>query len=259
MTPLALARYVIAAQAAILKNVEFDLSGGCWLWSGPISNTGEGRVSIMGQRHLAHRAAWSAFVGDLPPHPLGVGRKCRVAACVNPDHLYAASISDSAARKRASGGVAGEIDRLLRRVYVGGADECWPWRFTVNNYRFPYGSYRFSGQTQKAHRVSWQLHYGPIPNGMSVCHKCDNPPCINPAHLFLGTHAENMADMASKGRAGAPRGEASKCAKLTADQVLSAKRDLATDTVSEVARRFGVAHSTMRRIKTGEGWKCLLA
>jgi HNH endonuclease len=77
--------------------------------------------------------------------------------------------------------------------------ECWGWRGAT--FRFGYGKVKlWDGTRTTAHRVSYQIHYGPIPDGMFVCHHCDNPPCTNPEHLFLGTGADNNRDMAKKGR-----------------------------------------------------------
>jgi hypothetical protein len=85
------------------------------------------------------------------------------------------------------------------------ADGCWSWGGRLHS---GYGLIAVNGKTTSANRASWIIHFGPIPDGMLVCHKCDNPECTNPEHLFLGTHKANAEDMVKKGRSGkkgAPR------------------------------------------------------
>lgn len=93
-------------------------------------------------------------------------------------------------------------ERFWARVDVRGPDECWPWIGYLD--ADGYGQIAEGGRCSEplaTHRVAWEQVNGPIPDGMDICHSCDNPPCCNPAHLFPGTHDDNMADMKAKGRA----------------------------------------------------------
>lgn len=125
---------------------------------------------------------------------------------------------------------------------------CWVWTGTqaVNGYgHWPSGQ---RGRALLAHRVAWELVNGPIPDGMSVLHHCDKPPCVNPEHLWLGTHAQNMADMARKGR--------SRSTKLIEEQVLSI-RARANESHRALGREFGVSKTTITSIIARRIWRHL--
>ncbi len=103
-------------------------------------------------------------------------------------------------------------DRFWEKVDKRGPDECWEWTagratstlWTKGKPKFDYGIFHRGSEDEyqavQAHRMSWELHNGSIPDSLFVCHTCDNPPCVNPGHLFLGTHLDNMRDRKAKGR-----------------------------------------------------------
>ena len=111
-----------------------------------------------------------------------------------------------------------------------------------------YGSGQRPFGTQLAHRLAWMLEYGSIPSGLEVCHRCDNPPCVNLAHLFLGTHAENMADMARKGRQGGR--------KLSDAAVGEIRTRIdAGEKHRSIADSFGVHPTLINQIARGKWWR----
>ena len=144
----------------------------------------------------------------------------------------------------------------------GGREACWPWIAGRNKGGKGYGVCGYDSPTgdRMAHRVAWFLANGPIPDGMSVLHRCDNPPCCNPAHLFLGTYLDNARDRQAKGR-GADNhrempGEAHPRAKLTDDDVRAIRAEYAAGTPAlDLARRFGVNRPTIYNVAHRRRWK----
>ncbi len=119
-----------------------------------------------------------------------------------------------------------------------------------------YGILEVGGGKWLAHRYAWHLAFGPIPEGKVVCHVCDNPKCINPDHLFIGTRADNNRDRKEKGRNADTRLDKHPRTSLTIEQVRQIKR-LQRDTTlthREIASQFGVTHHVVAKIKTGPNW-----
>lgn len=145
-------------------------------------------------------------------------------------------------------------NRFWALVDVKGKDECWPWK----GHRSPLGYGRFTnkrGDTQQAHRIAYRLANGSLDQRLFVCHACDNPPCCNPSHLWLGTHRQNMDDMFAKGRNATPpviRGEKSSTSKLNKEQVLRAIKSSEPDRI--IAARYGVTAAAIYNIRHGKAW-----
>lgn len=154
------------------------------------------------------------------------------------------------------GGRTYERPPLQERLESGAIPEpntgCLLW--TRGSYPFGYGSISDRGRHLRTHRVSYELHIGPIPPGLFVCHRCDTPACIEPAHLFLGTSSENALDRERKGRGAktlppVPFGEKHPNAKLTMEQVRFIRSS--AESKSVLAARFGVSLGTIANVQSG--------
>jgi hypothetical protein len=129
--------------------------------------------------------------------------------------------------------------------------ECWVWIGCVD--RDGYGQIGVNYRQVKAHRFSWELHHSTIPEGLCVCHRCDNRSCVNPEHLFLGTNQENTMDKVAKGRQ--QRGSANGTAKLTEEKVVEIRRLIAAGKPqTHIARQYGVTPGNVCSIHHGRSW-----
>ena len=148
------------------------------------------------------------------------------------------------------------MERFWARVERG--DGCWEWRGTRR--RDGYGQLMVNGKLIRAHRLAYELSVGPIPPGLSVCHRCDNPPCVRPDHLWLGSRAENLADMTAKGRRrhfmGRPQaGSLNHNAKLTEDDIRVMRLMASQYTQRAIAERFGIGRANVSLIIRGKTWR----
>lgn len=130
-------------------------------------------------------------------------------------------------------------------------DGCWIWE--ASKTWDGYGRFYFNHRQHLAHRVAYEIYKGKIPDGLIICHKCDTPSCVNPDHLFLGTHKDNAQDMISKGRKFITEGETHPMHKLTWDKVKEIRQD--TRTQKEIALTYGVSRSMIGMIKQNKFWR----
>ncbi len=140
-----------------------------------------------------------------------------------------------------------QLHNLRAKIDKRGPDDCWPW--TACKTRDGYGRFGLNKRLYLAHRIIYKLAKGE-PGDMFVCHHCDNPPCCNPIHLFLGTHADNIADCKAKGRQ--TYGARQSKAVLTDEGVLAIRKSEVSS--KELAAKFGVSKVTVRRVKIGTTW-----
>jgi len=177
----------------------------------------------------------------------------------------------------------GDISRFWKKVNKSGADDCWNW--TAGKFRSGYGAFSVLTKLLKAHRISYMITNGPIPEGLFICHKCDNPSCVNPSHLWPGTNSDNLMDASRKGRiafglrsgshthperratgdrSGARRhpethvrGERVNTAKLTAANVVEIRRLILSgeSTQTSAAIRYGVTQAVISKLVLRQTWK----
>lgn len=191
-------------------------------------------------------------------------KTCRIAGCA--DAYYGKGLCGKHYQRLRTTGTTDDgpraqlplADRFWRKVAKAGPDECWLWTGQIN----PNGYGRISRGLKdegaiSAHRASVEIATGkPVPDDMVVMHKCDNPGCVNPAHLVVGTHAENTADMIAKGRKRtvAPVGNGNGKALLTPDLVRYIRASVEEKSMAEIARELGVGKNTVRGVITGRTW-----
>lgn len=139
-------------------------------------------------------------------------------------------------------------DRFWENVNIGNTDQCWEWKLLKFPGNYNYGRvFRWGNNIGAyAHRVAWGLKNGSIPSGMHICHTCDNPPCCNPNHLFLGTPRDNTLDSISKGRRKGSGG----ISELTKEQAKEIKNSYVSDNISFVSlgKQYSLSATTIRRI-----------
>ena len=146
-------------------------------------------------------------------------------------------------------------DRFWEKVDVRSEAECWPWIGSIDTRG--YGTIGADGgrPLMRAHRVSYEFAHGPIPDGLFVCHACDNRDCVNPNHLFAATQRENVLDMVRKGRQRPCAGERNPSTKLKSDQVIAIRQDNRSSSV--ILAEYEISNSTLWAIRHRDTWRHL--
>jgi hypothetical protein len=218
-----------------------DKSGDCWLWTGVVHGDGHGKMHISRKPVNVKRISWFVNNGPLQKG-LCVFSKCKNKHCVNPDHLWVGEIGDRFNTEK------------LFMAKVDKSGDCWEW--TSGKDQDGYGIFSIK-KSVRAHRASYEIHKGPIPPGMCVCHTCDNPGCVNPNHLWVGSITENNSDREQKGRSDFQKGERGHNSKLTNRQALEIRMEYATGRSSheKISLKYGVSREVIGNITRNKTYK----
>jgi len=150
------------------------------------------------------------------------------------------------------GRLKNNLEDVWKKINKKENDDCWEWVGALSNNG--YGAFVLNQKTYSSHRIVYELIYGSISSGYCILHKCNNPSCCNPSHLYLGTHADNSKQMVNEGRS--CRGEKNGRSKLNVEQIREIRRLYSTGKYyqRELGIRFGVSRSEIGRIVNGIMW-----
>lgn len=213
-------------------------------------------------KDLHNYAPWVAYHGLHVPYgecQCGCGQDVLPATYTRPTFGY---VKD--APQRFINGHAGKSppltpeERFWAKVDRSAPDGCWNWIASRN--KKGYGHFCFDNRVYQAHRFCYAMHYGSIPDGMYICHHCDNPSCVRPEHLFLGTHEDNTKDMIEKGRhlsPSRPKGELNGFSSLTDTQVMEIRHRYAQGGITQatLGNEYGVCQTTISAIVRRKRWQ----
>jgi hypothetical protein len=221
---------------AILRRLSWTINdNGCWIPNREPIATGFVRLTVNGKKKRVHHLSYEMFKGPLEENQRVI-QTCGDRRCMNPEHLEAGAVCSPRSAEHSV--LCFEVDRDTGCWnVVGRKPVCGTGYYVIGH----------KGKSIGAHRYSYILHKGPIPEGYYICHHCDNPGCVNPDHLFAGTPQDNMNDMVAKdrwrwGRKGGRQ-------KLTKEQII----EIRNSTVSsyKLAEVYGVSSTQIRRIRNG--------
>lgn len=231
----------------------------CWLWQGSRTKQGYGEIRINDKTKNTHRVIFEVLKGKIPKNYI-IKTICGNYGCINLDHLIAkkrnrAIIKRNERKKprllKETNFVLTTKNIFFKNVLLPNENGCMEWKNLKIN---TYGRIKYNNKSGLAHRFSYELFVGKIPENMCVLHKCDNRKCVAPDHLFLGTIADNDRDRDLKNRQ--CRGEKQWGAKLTEKDVKEIKIKLKNGmSHSKIAKQYNVTKQAITRISTNKNWR----